>query len=129
MTFLKAVSAVQTRATARSTHLMPYGVGTVMVLAINVTAVCASALPFSLAPLVIAIFVWANIFPLNSDVVPRVTAPATAQKMFLACAPPLRITLVAELISRVPAIWKIQTAFAPPERVTSVGIVTPELHL
>ena len=108
-------------------YFMSYG--TVMALAINVTAVCASALPFSVAPVFIVIFVLANIFPLNSDVVPRATTPATAQKMFLACAPPLRITLVAELISRVPAIWKIQTSSGPPERVTSVGIVTQELHL
>lgn len=98
-------------------------------LASNVTAVCASALPFSLAPVCITIAVLSNIFPLKTAVVPIVVFPATCQKMFFACAPPARITLLPELIFRVCAIWNIQTAFGPPERVTFVGIVTVELHL
>ena len=68
-------------------------------------------------------------FPLNVEFVPRVVAPATCQKMFWASAPPVRMTFVAELVLRVPAIWKIQTSFTPPDRVTFVGIVTLVLHL
>ena len=78
--------------------------GAVTALAINVTAVCASALPFSFAPLFITIAVWDNIIPLTSDVVPSVACPATDQKMFLACAPPLRITLTPLPTLRVCAI-------------------------
>ena len=34
-----------------------------------------------------------------------------------------------ELTVRSPAIWNIQMAFLSPDKVTSVGIVTLELHL
>ena len=94
----------------------PYGAGSTTVSPINVTAVCASALPFSVAPLFSTIAVLSNMFPLKTDVVPRVVWPATCQKMFLACAPPLRITWTPLPTVRVCAIWNIQTSFAPPER-------------
>ena len=58
------------------------------------------------------------------DVVPRVTWPATCQKTFFACAPPLSPTCVAAAVVRSPEIWKIHTSSAPPEIVVSVGIVT-----
>ena len=65
--------------------------------------------------------------------------PATCQKTFAALAPPESITLIPaaspalaqeaqEAISRLPAIWSIQTSFGPPERVTSLFITTLELH-
>lgn len=60
-------------------------------LAINVTSVCDRALPFSLAPVFIEISVLDKIIPLKSDVVPRVVLPATCQKMFFDCAPPLKV--------------------------------------
>ena len=53
-----------------------------------------------------------------------VTLPATCQKTFLACAPPLRMTFLALERSTSFEIWKIQTSLAPPARVTSDGIVT-----
>jgi hypothetical protein len=56
-------------------------------------------------------FVLSRMVPLNVELVPRVVGPATCQKTFLACAPPPRMTCLAELIERVPAIWKIQTSF------------------
>ena len=68
-------------------------------------------------------------FPLKTDVVPNVVWPATTQKILRACAPPASITFAAELISRFWAIWNTQTSVSPPERVTSVGIVNPVLHL
>jgi hypothetical protein len=46
--------------------------GAVIALAINVTSVCASALPFSVAPVFIEISVLDRIIPLKSDVVPSV---------------------------------------------------------
>jgi len=57
------------------------------------------------------------------------TAPADCQKTFLASAPPDRITFVAEAWVRVPAIWKIQTAFRPPVRVTFFEMETLLVHL
>lgn len=70
----------------------------------NVTAVCASALPFNVAPVCSTIAVWSRIFPLKTDVVPSVVCPATCQKMLEARQPLVRITCLPELISRVPAI-------------------------
>src|SRR2546422_323372 len=58
-----------------------------------------------------------------------VTWPATCQKMFLACAPPVSVIFTAELIVRSPEIWKIQTSFAPPEIVMDEGNVTVFVHL
>ena len=43
--------------------------------------------------------------------------------------PPPDAVIVAPATVRLPAIWNIQTSFAPPDRVMSVGIVTPVLHL
>src|ERR1022692_3300379 len=45
----------------------------------------------------------------------------TCQKMFAEFAPPARITLRPDVVVRVEAIWKIQTAFAlpPPSSVRS----------
>ena len=103
--------------------------GTLIVLATKVTATCASALPFSVAPEFITITVAHKMLPLNTDVVPSVVWPATCQKMFFGCAPPLKTTCAAELTTRVCAIWNIHTAVEFPERMTAVGIVTPVPHL
>src|SRR5680860_312261 len=107
------------------------------VLASSVTWVCASALPFNTAPVCMIICFALNIVPLNVEYVPRVApiGPPTCQKTFEAKAPPESNTLIpegtlpAEAILRSPAIWKTQTSFAPPKRVTLVGIVTLLLHL
>ena len=92
------------------------------------TAVCANSLPFADAPVFTATFVLVSIVPSKCAVVPMATDPEVCQKMFLASAPPLRITLVALACVRVPAIWNIQTSFRPPEMVTSVGIKTRVFH-
>lgn len=61
-------------------NLMPYGVGTVMVLVSNVTApVCANALPSSVAPVAIVIDANARMFPLKTEYVPRVAELPTCQ--------------------------------------------------
>ena len=73
-------------------------------------------------------FVLSRMVPLNVEPVPSVVAPATCQKMFVASAPPWRMTFLPELILSVPAIWKIQTALLLPASVTFVGMVTPVLH-
>src|SRR3954467_3285684 len=67
--------------------------------------------------------------PSEGEVVPSVARPATCQKIFLADAPPLRMTFVAALKLKSPEIWKIQTSLVPPATVTLVGIVTAVLHL
>ncbi len=103
--------------------------GAVTALAFNVTAVCASTLPFSFAPVFSTIAVWDNMIPLTSEVVPSVACPATCQKMFLAWAPPLSVIMAPLPTSRFCPIWNIQTSFEPPERITPVGIVTPVPHL
>ena len=59
---------------------LPYGA--VTAVASNVTAVCAKARPFKVAPVCISINVWHSIIPLKSTVVPSVVWPATCQKMF-----------------------------------------------
>ncbi len=117
------------RVAPRFSFVSPYGAGFITALAFNVTAVCASARPFNVAPVFSTIAVWHNILPLKTDVVPRVVWPATCQKMFLANAPPIRLIWAPLPRLRVCPIWKIQTSVALPERVTSVGIVTPVPHL
>jgi hypothetical protein len=57
--------------------------------------------------------------PLKIVVVPRVAELPTCQKIFLACAPPLRITWRPDVVVSVDAIWKMNTAFALP-RASSV---------
>ena len=95
----------------------------------NVTAVCANARPVNVAPVFIAINVLSRIIPLKTEPVLRVVVPATCQKIFFACAPPVRITFLPELISRVPGIWNIHTAFEFPDKVTSDVIITPVENL
>ena len=47
-------------------------VGSVTAFASRVTAACARALPFRVAPVFNTIVVWSNIFPLNTPFVPMV---------------------------------------------------------
>ena len=104
-------------------------IGDVMVLDCKVTALCANAIPFNVAPVVSAIAVLSRIIPLKAECVPSVVWPATTQKMLLACAPPLKITCTLELTVRVPAIWNTHSSLELPERVTADGIITLVLHL
>ncbi len=68
-------------------------VGAVTAFAFKVTAVCASALPFNTAPVFMEIAVCDSMIPLTLEVVPSVAWPPTCQKMFLACAPPIKVTI------------------------------------
>ena len=61
--------------------------------------------------------------PLKSAAVPRVAWPATCQKMFLGCAPPLSVMMALLFTVRFCATWKIQTSLAPPERVTPAPVI------
>jgi hypothetical protein len=110
----------------------------VILLESSVTAVCANALPHNVAPVCSAIFVLSRIFPLKTDVVPSVVAPATCQKMLFAWQPPLRVTIAPLPTVRVSAIWKMKTALVLPSqlRVTPLAsglkpdsILSPLLHL
>ena len=60
---------------------------------------------------------------------PKLALPATSQNIFFAWAPPLRMTFFAPAMVRLPVVWKIQTSLAPPESVTSVGMITVLVHL
>ncbi len=100
-----------------------------MVLLSMSIAVCASSRPLTEAPVCSVIDVWLSTTPSRCAVVPRVTAPLTCQKTFLASAPPVRVTLVPLLTVRSWAIWKIQTSVALPASVRSMGISRPVLHL
>ena len=73
----------------------PYLAGFVTVFICRVTAVCASNLPFTDAPVFAATIVLASTIPSKCAVVPMATTSATCQKMFLAFAPPVKVTLVA----------------------------------
>jgi hypothetical protein len=67
--------------------------GLTIVLESNVTApIRAKALPFSVAPVLIVIDIWARMVPLNIEVVPRVAELPTCQKMLAAFAPLMRTT-------------------------------------
>src|ERR1043166_4763377 len=87
------------------------------------TYCCTIALPARV------IWVFESTTPSMCAVVPRLTMPATCQTMFLACAPPVRITRVADAWVTPPAIWKIQVSFAPPLSVTLLGMRTVLDHL
>src|ERR1017187_7238966 len=95
----------------------------------NVTAVCANSRPLTDAPVFMLINVLHSMIPSNCDVVPRTALPAICQKMFWASAPPLRRTATPFSSMRFPDIWKIQTLFASPEMVRSVGMITLVPHL
>ena len=106
--------------------------GVVTILVSKVTApFCASALPFSVAPVVTVTDVSAKMLPLNVELVPRVAELPTCQKMLRDCAPPARtIELLGSVVSP-EAIWKIQTAFAspPPSSVRVPVIPNVEVDL
>ena len=69
-------------------------VGAVTASPINVTSVCESALPFSVAPKSITISPEgpARMVPSTKEVLPRVATPATCQKMFEAWQFPVKVT-------------------------------------
>ena len=72
---------------------MPLSYGAVIALVSKVTAALrASALPSRLAPVFTVIEASAMMVPLKTEYVPRVAELPICQKMFLAWAPPARIT-------------------------------------
>src|SRR5690242_16911317 len=95
----------------------------------RVTAVCANSLPLADAPVCSVIDVCESTTPSKCAVVPTSTTPKTCQMTFWTSAPPVRMTLVADASVTPCAIWKIQTSFAEPLRVTSLEMVTVFDHL
>src|ERR1044071_983599 len=90
-------------------------VGTVTLLASRVTApVWANSRPSTAAPVARELEAEARMFPLNTEAVPRVAELPTCQTTLAAWAPPLRITCRPDVVVSVEAIWKMNTAFAPP---------------
>src|SRR5438094_1321077 len=76
--------------------------------------VCSSDLP-----VVTVMEAKARMFPVNTEPVPKVAELPTCQKTLAALAPPLKITWRPDVVVRVEAIWKMNTAFASP-RASSV---------
>lgn len=64
-----------------------------------------------LAPVIRVMDVFPRKIPSKCEAAWKSVAPATAQTMFLATAPPLRIIRVPVAMLRVPAIWKIQARY------------------
>src|ERR1700674_5680788 len=81
----------------------------------NVTAPFrASALPSRFTPVVTVIEVSARMFPLKTELVPKVAELPTCQKTLQALAPLVRTTWLPLPVVRVDAIWKINTASGLP---------------
>jgi hypothetical protein len=74
----------------------------------------AKARPCTTVPVVTEIDVNAMIVPLNDEFVPRVAELPTCQKTLQAWAPLMRLTLLADAVMSVDAIWKMNTALASP---------------
>ena len=93
------------------------------------TTAPASALPFSIAPVVTVIDVFARMVPWNVVPVPIVAELPTSQKTLEAWAPLASMTLpTVAVVMRVEPIWKIQTAFVSPcaSRVRSPDIIASD---
>ena len=93
-----------------------------MVLPAIVTPpVLAKALPSRVAPVLNVMDCIAITVPLKTEVVPKVAELPTCQKILAADAPPLRITLRADVVVSEDAICIIKTALASPfaSKVTS----------
>src|SRR3982074_140452 len=108
--------------------------GTLIMLLSNVTepADCASALPFSVAPVARVMEpLPVMMVPLKVELVPSVAELPTCQKILWALAVPASATLLPLKVVSPVAIWKIQTGFtaAPPSRVTVPVIPKVELDL
>src|ERR1017187_2869087 len=87
---------------------------------LNVTApFCASALPSKVELAFIVMDAYAMMVPLKTEEVPSVAELPTCQKMFLAWAPPVKMTLPLTATVSVLAIWKTQTSSGPPKTVRS----------
>src|SRR5579864_129234 len=99
-------------------HLLPtiHGqVQPVMTSVSNVTAPFrASALPSRSTPVVIVIEVSARMFPLKTELVPKVAELPTCQKTLQALAPLVRTTWLPLPVVSVDAIWKMNTASGFP---------------
>ena len=98
-----------------ATAVVPAGIATPMTLESSVTAaVRARSRPSTIAPVVTVMEAKARMFPLNTEPVPKVAELPTCQKTLAALAPPLKITCRPDVVTRVEAIWKMNTAFASP---------------
>ncbi|MEY9943700.1 hypothetical protein ABH937_000756 [Kitasatospora sp. GAS1066B] len=87
----------------------------VMVLVSSVTApLRARARPSITVPVCAAMEVRARMLPLKKELVPMVAELPTCQNTLQACAPLMRLTLLAEPVIRVEAIWKMKTALGSP---------------
>jgi len=82
-------------------------------------SVCAKTRPVSEEPVANTTLVLARSMPCMTPFAPTETVSATCQKIFLACAPPNRITFVPANCTSVPVVCKMKTSSAPPLKVMS----------
>src|ERR1035438_7708543 len=85
---------------------------------------CASARPSRVELAFIVMEEYAMMVPLKTEDVPSVAELPTCQKMFLAWAPPVKMTWRPTPTVSVLAIWKTQTSFGPPLRVRSTEVMS-----
>ena len=89
--------------------------GRVMVLSSSVTApLRASRRPSIVAPVFALMEVRARMLPRKVEFVPSVAELPTCQNTLHAWAPLIRATLLPEAVTRVEAIWKMNTALGSP---------------
>ena len=91
------------------------GAGVVIVLlSVAAAPLRVSSAPLRVAPAAIETAAFPMIMPLNDDVAPVDTAPATCQKTLYALVPLIRLIWVAAAVLRAPPIWKMKTASGSP---------------
>src|SRR6476469_2714539 len=74
----------------------------------------ASARPVTFAPVVTVIDVRARMVPSRVEPVPSVAELPTCQKTLAAVAPLMRFTELPDAVTRVEAVWKMNTALGSP---------------
>src|ERR1044071_95935 len=95
--------------------VVPAGIATPITLEASVTAPGRpNGRPSTMAPVVTVMKAKARMFPLKTDAVPSVAELPTCQNTLAALAPLLKMTCRPEVVVRVDAIWKMNTAVASP---------------
>ena len=98
----------------------------------SVTApVRANVLPSRFTPVVMVMDARARMFPLNTELVPKVAELPTCQKTLQGLAPLASMTWLPLPVVRVDPIWKMKTAAGSPcaSRVTSPVLAREEVDL
>ncbi|MBE1598312.1 hypothetical protein H4687_004441 [Streptomyces stelliscabiei] len=90
-------------------------------------AVCASARPWTSAPVFSVMDARAMMVPTKSEFVPRVAELPTFQNTLQACAPLMSLTLLFEAVISVSVVWKMKTALGSPSALSVSSPVIPNV--